>query len=209
MVARNSTLARWSGSALVLTSQLSIALIAAIGFEIAVVAGAGLRVPEAGDHYTSTLLTGSQGISTVALIVARNTPLLALSGLVAWRLGVADESDAPGAPVRRGLARASYAVVLIGVTSLLWWILTSQAATLGARLVSPWALLLVLPHGPLEFAALFLPVIAVIDSLRRGSPGPDRSALHSTAPAFMLLVVAAFIEVFVSSVLFTTPNLQR
>ena len=76
-------------------------------------------------------------------------------------------------------------------------------------LAAPSVLLLALPHGPLEFAALFLPLVAAVDGSRRRGLTPTYAVGGSVALALPLLVCAAVVETFVSPLLFTISNLQR
>lgn len=202
---------RWQGRLLISLGQLSAALTGAIVFEIAIVVGAPFRSPETHGRYTSTLLTGRQDLPTVLLLVARNAPLLLAVGLLAWRLGDAWDRNAMDkvSTQRLRVARAVYTFLVAAVAVALWWMFTGQAAALSTNLVSPWVLLIALPHGPLEFAALLFPFVAVSDSIRRRLRTPGRAALSSLGLSTLLLVCAASIETFVSPLLVTIPNLQR
>ena len=198
-------IARTFQLALLLLGWLSAAFVGAFVFEVAVVAGSSLRSPPTPRHFETTLLADHHGAADVVTLVARNIPLLAAMALVSWSLARVWRSD--HAQARAG--RAVYAVTVAGFLIGLWWILTRQAAGLSEHVVSPSVLLLALPHGPLEFAALFLPLVAAVDGSRRGGLRPTYAVGGSVALALPLLVCAAFVETFVSPLLFTISNLQR
>ncbi len=174
-------------------------------FEVSVVAGSSLRTPPTPGHFETTLLTDHHGAADVVALLARNIPLLAAMALLSWSLARAGRSDHP----RARAGRAVYAVTVAGFLVGLWWILTRQAAGLSEHVVSPSVLLLALPHGPLEFAALFLPLVAAVDGSRRRGLTPTYAVGGSVARALPLPVCAAFVETFVSPLLFTISNLQR
>ncbi len=153
----------------------------------------------------------------VLAVLARNLLVLALHAMACVAGFIAGSSLPLQVEGRTGLSRwvhehggrIAIAFVIVATT----FSLSAQAYLLGTTLgrvaaflhVSPGTLLLgVLPHAIPELIALFLPLAAWIIASRRGEWDQLLAATVVTvAIAVPVLVVAAFVEVYVSPHLFT------
>jgi hypothetical protein len=148
------------------------------------------------------LLTSSQSISAALGVAIRNLVpwgVFTAAGIAIARVGER------GASSNRTMAFQALPIV---VTNLVcWWALAAQASSIAAREgESQMALLLRLPHGVLEFAALELPLIAAVFPRKLDVCDRRRHLVRSSALALLLLLSAAFVEVFISPVLFGIPE---
>jgi hypothetical protein len=157
------------------------------------------------------------GLSDVVDVLARNCLVLALHAMACVAGFIAGSSLPLQVEGRSGLARWVHehgGRIAIGfVAAATTFSLSAQAYLLGHTLggvsaflrVSPGVLLLgVLPHAIPELIALFLPLAAWIIASRRGEWEQLLAATVVTvAIALPVLIVAAFIEVYVSPHLFT------
>ena len=149
-------------------------------------------------------------------VLRRNMLVLALHAMACVAGFIAGSSLPMQAQHRQGIARWVHEhggrlaiAFVIGATT---FSLSAQAYLIGRTLagvsgflgVSPGILLLgVLPHAVFELVALFLPLAAWIIASRRGQWEQLLAAtLVTVAVAVPVLVVAAFIEVYVSPHLF-------
>jgi Stage II sporulation protein M len=158
------------------------------------------------------------GLGDVAQVLARNCLVLALHAMACVAGFIAGSSLPLQVEGRAGLSRwlhehgGRVAIAFVALATA--FSLSAQAYLLGHTLggvaaflrVSPGLLLLsVLPHAIPELIALFLPLAAWIIASRRGEWEQLLAATVVTvAIALPVLVVAAFIEVYVSPHLFTT-----
>jgi hypothetical protein len=157
------------------------------------------------------------GLGDVAQTVGRNMLVLALHAMACVAGFIAGSSLPMQVEGRTGLSRwvhergGRFAIAfVVGATA---FSLAAQAYLLGHALsglaaflrVTPGLLLLgLLPHAIPELIALFLPLAAWIIASRRGQWEQLLAATFVTvAVAVPVLVVAAFIEVYVSPHLFT------
>jgi hypothetical protein len=199
------TSARGPGLTVAAFGWLGIAFASAVGYQSAVIAGSRLHAPLPRTYFSSTLLSNEHSGAHLASVLAHNLPWLAGMAVLAWPL--ARFWSSKSSERRILVARGVYAAVTLATLIALWWIISSQAADLAQTVSSRWVLFLALPHGPIEFAGLFLPLVAALDCRRRETP-PGRSVLSALALALPLVVLAALIEVYVSPELLTLPNLQ-
>jgi hypothetical protein len=180
---------------------LALAIAVALLFQIAIIAGASLRDSSYYDRLNSVLLSNHPHFSDVAAVVAMNSVWLAAITLLAWPIArlwswdIHDTWDHPAVNAVMRVVYPSLAVVLLGA---LWWIFSEQALALSKGLVSRWALLVTLPHGTLEFTALFLPLSAAASCIVAPAAKPGRLLLTAFLVALPLLVCAALIEVYLS-----------
>jgi hypothetical protein len=152
----------------------------------------------------------------VAYVLRRNMLVLALHAMACVAGFIAGSSLPLQAEHREGLSRWVHEhggrIAIAFVAAATTFSLSAQAYLLGRTLaglsgflgVSPGLLLLgVLPHAIPELIALFLPLAAWIIASRRGEWEQLLAATVVTvAVAVPVLVVAAFIEVYVSPHLF-------
>jgi stage II sporulation SpoM-like protein len=200
-------LARWlAGSALAAGSLLAAVWI------IASLSGGYDQVVE----LHSPFAVGN--LDNVVSVLGHNMLVLALHAMACVAGFIAGSSLPMQAEGRSGVSRWVHehgGRLAIGfVVAATTFSLSAQAYVLGHTLggvstflrVSPGILLLgVLPHAVPELIALFLPLAAWIIASRRGEWEQLLAATFVTlAVAVPLLVVAAFIEVYVSPHLFTT-----
>ncbi len=153
----------------------------------------------------------------VLAVLERNMLVLALHAMACVAGFIAGSSLPLQAEGRTGLSRRVHEhggrIAIAFVIAATTFSLSAQAYLLGTTLgrvaaflhVSPGTLLLgVLPHAIPELIALFLPLAAWIIASRRGEWDQLLAATVVTvAIAVPVLVVAAFIEVYVSPHLFT------
>jgi hypothetical protein len=156
------------------------------------------------------------GLSDVAGVLARNMLVLALHAMACVAGFIAGSSLPMQVEGRSGVSRWVHEhggrVAIAFVAAATTFSLSAQAYLLGHTLggvsaflrVSPGVLLLgVLPHAIPELTALFLPLAAWIIASRRGQWEQLLAATVVTvAIAVPVLVVAAFVEVYVSPHLF-------
>ncbi len=157
-------------------------------------------------------------LGDVAHVLVRNGLVLALHAMACVAGFIAGSSLPMQVEGRSGVSRwvhehgGRFAIAFVAAATA--FSLSAQAYLLGHALgglaaflrVSPGLLLLgVLPHAVPELIALFLPLAAWIIASRRGQWEQLLAATVVTvAVAVPILVVAAFIEVYVSPHLFTT-----
>ena len=152
------------------------------------------------------------GLGDVLHVLRSNMLVLALHAMACVAGFIAGSSLPLQAQSRSGVSRMLHQrggpiaiAVVIGATtfslSAQALVIGSQAAAVAARLhTNPATLLVVLiAHAPLELTALFLPLAAWISASRRGEWDQLLAATFVTVViALPMLLVAAFIEVFVS-----------
>jgi hypothetical protein len=155
--------------------------------------------------------------SDVLAVLERNMLVLSLHAMACVAGFIAGSSLPLQVEGRTGLSRWVHEhggrIAIAFVIAATTFSLSAQAYLLGTTLgrvaaflhVSPGTLLLgVLPHAIPELVALFLPLAAWIIASRRGEWGQLLAATVVTvAVAVPVLVVAAFVEVYVSPHLFT------
>jgi hypothetical protein len=157
------------------------------------------------------------GLGDVAQTIGRNMLVLALHAMACVAGFIAGSSLPMQVEGRTGLSRwvhehgGRFAIAFVAAATA--FSLSAQAYLLGHALgglaaflhVSPGLLLLgLLPHAIPELIALFLPLAAWIIASRRGQWEQLLAATVVTvAVAVPVLVVAAFVEVYVSPHLFT------
>jgi hypothetical protein len=157
------------------------------------------------------------GLGDVAQVVGRNMLVLALHAMACVAGFIAGSSLPMQVEGRSGLSRwvhehgGRFAIAFVVAATA--FSLSAQAYLLGHSLgglasflrVTPGLLLLgLLPHAIPELIALFLPLAAWIIASRRGQWEQLLAATVVTvAVAVPVLVVAAFVEVYVSPHLFT------
>jgi hypothetical protein len=158
------------------------------------------------------------GLDDVAQVLVRNMLVLALHAMACVAGFIAGSSLPLQVEGRTGVSRWVHEhggrIAIAFVAAATAFSLSAQAYLLGHTLggvaaflrVSPGTLLLgLLPHAVPELIALFLPLAAWIIASRRGQWEQLLAATVVTvAVAVPVLVVAAFIEVYVSPHLFTT-----
>jgi hypothetical protein len=158
------------------------------------------------------------GLGSVLAILSHNLLVLALHAMACVAGFIAGSSLPLQAEGKSGISRWVHEhggrIAIAFVVCATTFSLTAQSYVLGRTLagvahflkVSPALLLLgVLPHAILELIALFLPLAAWIIASRRGEWDQLLAATVVTvAVALPVLVLAAFIEVYVSPHLFTT-----
>ena len=156
-------------------------------------------------------------LSDVVTVLSHNLLVLALHAMACVAGFIAGSSLPLQAESKSGVSRWVHEhggrIAIAFVVGATTFSLSAQAYLLGRTLagvadflkVSPVLLLLgVLPHAILELIALFLPLAAWIIASRRGEWDQLLAATVVTvAIALPLLVVAAFIEVYLSPHLFT------
>jgi Stage II sporulation protein M len=157
-------------------------------------------------------------LDNVVSVLGHNMLVLALHAMACVAGFIAGSSLPLQAEGRSGVSRWVHEhggrIAIAFVVGATTFSLSAQAYLLGHTLggvatflrVSPGLLLLgVLPHAVPELIALFLPLAAWIIASRRGEWEQLLAATFVTlAIAVPMLVVAAFIEVYVSPHLFTT-----
>ncbi len=157
-------------------------------------------------------------IGDVAEVLSHNLLVLALHAMACVAGFIAGSSLPLQAEGKRGVSRWVHEhggrIAIAFVVCATAFSLSAQAYVLGNALaglshfleVSPALLLLgVLPHAVPELIALFLPLAAWIIASRRGEWDQLLAATFVTvAIALPVLVVAAFVEVYVSPHLFMT-----
>ena len=157
------------------------------------------------------------GLDDVGRVVRSNMLVLALHAMACVAGFIAGSSLPLQAPSRRGVSRWLHEhggrIAIAFVVCATTFSLSAQAYVIGHSLagvshflrVAPGLLLLsVLPHAVPELVALFLPLAAWIIASRRGEWEQLLAATVVTvAIAVPVLVLAAFVEVYVSPRLFT------
>lgn len=157
-------------------------------------------------------LTSPPTVGAVVHILGRNLLVLALHSFACLAGYLAGKSLPEEAARYRGITRAVHehaGPLAIGFVSLATafslatqaYVLGNGASTLAAQGGVPVGLLLVglLPHALPELVALFLPLAAWLLASRRGSWDELLAAtVVTTAIALPMLVIAAFLEVYVS-----------
>ncbi len=185
--------ALWIGAATVIGS---------LAIQVAIIATAALRSgssPYEGN--SSVLLSHEHHIGDVAAIAGINCLWLLAIAMLAWPIarlwswGIHDTWDHPNVNVA---ARILYPLVAVVLLVALWWVFTEQALALDSRLVSHWALFATLPHGTLEFGGLLLPLATAASCIFAPAEKPGRLLLRAVSVSIPLVLVAAFIEVYLT-----------
>jgi hypothetical protein len=207
-----ATLARWSRDPWpALRGWLAGALTITVSLLAAVAAIASLSTPDA----TPIVLPGLNApadLAAVAEVLRRNALVLALHGFACVAGFIAGSSLPQEAERYSGALRRIHdlagplAIAFVGVAtafSLITqaYVLGGAASTLAAQGAMHPVLLLVglLPHAVPELVALFLPLAAWMIASRRGTWHELLAATVATCGlAVPVLVVAAFVEVYVS-----------
>ncbi len=206
-------LARWNRDPWsVLEGWLIGSVLVAVGMLLAVTGVGLLATPQPG---TGTILAGFNapaGMGDVGRILVRNSLVLALHSLACVAGFIAGSSLPAGAEQRSPFMRAAHdrigRAAIVFVVCATTFSLVSQslaigqsAATLAFTSDISVVLLIVglLPHALPELTALFLPLAAWIIASRRGDWHDLLAATFvTTALAVPVLIISAFVEVFVS-----------
>jgi hypothetical protein len=199
----------------VLAGWLAGALLAAVGLLLAVLAISSLN--DGQEQIISLRPPFAVGdLGDVLGVLQRNTLVLALHAMACVAGFIAGSSLPLQVEGRVGLSRWVHEhggrIAIAFVVAATAFSLSAQAYLLGSTLgrvaaflrASPATLLLgVLPHALPELVALFLPLAAWIIASRRGEWEQLLAATFVTvAIAIPVLIVAAFVEVYVSPHLF-------
>jgi hypothetical protein len=212
-----TTLRLWQRAPLAVVGRwLAGSSLAAAGLLVAVLVVASL------DHGYQQIVSlqppfAVGGISEVLHILDSNLLVLALHAMACVAGFIAGSSLPLQAEAHRGVSRWVHEhggrIAIAFVVCATTFSLSAQAYVIGHTLaglshflrVSPALLLLgVLPHAIPELVALFLPLAAWIIASRRGEWDQLLAATFVTvALAVPVLVLAAFVEVYVSPHLFT------
>src|SRR3954465_1363145 len=196
-----AVLAPWTVAALAITGLLLLAVWAVASVtrpDISPVILPGLNAPPT--------------LAAVAHILERNSLVLALHSLACVAGYMAGSSLPAEAQSYRGIVRKIHdhagplAITFVGAATLFSlstqaYVLGSGASTLAAQGgISPALLLCgLLPHALPELVALFLPLAAWLRASRRGAWNELLAAtVVTTGIAVPMLVLAAFVEVYVS-----------
>jgi hypothetical protein len=169
--------------------------------EAAVIVTAALRSGSSYAGSSSVLLSHQHHFSDVAAIAGMNGAWLAAISMLAWPIarlwswGIHDTWDHPGV---NAAARVVYPLVAVCLLTGLWWVFSEQASALDRRLVSHWALFATLVHGTPELAALLLPLAAAASCIVRPAMKPGRLLLRAISLSVPLVLVAAFVEVYLT-----------
>jgi hypothetical protein len=199
---RWSVLRRWFAGSFAISILLLLAVWAIAG--ISNIDGLGVQTSGPPFHVGN--------VADAFQIFGKNLLVLALHAMACVAGFIAGSSLPLQAQSRSGVSRMLHQrggpiaiAVVIGATtfslSAQALVIGSQAAAVAARLhTNPATLLVVLiAHAPLELTALFLPLAAWISASRRGEWDQLLAATFVTVViALPMLLVAAFIEVFVS-----------
>jgi hypothetical protein len=185
--------ALWIGFATVLGS---------LAIQVAIIAAAALRGgPSRYDGNASVLLSREHHISDVAAIAGINCIWLFAIAMLAWPIarlwswGIHDTWDHPYVNMT---ARVLYPLVSLVLLGALWWVFSEQALALDRRLTSHWALFATLLHGTLEFGALLLPLATAASCIFAPAAKPGRLLLRALSVSVPLVLVAAFVEVYLT-----------
>src|SRR4051794_39887416 len=157
-------------------------------------------------------LNARPSLLAVAHVLERNSLVLALHSMACVAGYIAGSSLPREAKAYRGVVRRIHdhagPLAIAFVTGATLFSLTTQAYVLGSGAstlaaqggIGPGLLLLgLLPHAVPELVALFLPLAAWLRASRRGAWNELLAAtVVTTGLAIPLLVLAAFIEVYVS-----------
>ncbi|MGA9760852.1 MAG: hypothetical protein WBQ14_00295 [Gaiellaceae bacterium] len=147
------------------------------------------------------LLSAYPHLSDVALIAGMNAAWLAAISMLAWpiaRLWSWDIHDTWDHPGVNAAARILYPLVAVCLLTGLWWVFSEQARALDGRLVSHWALFTTLVHGTPELGALLLPLAAAASCIFRPASRPGRLLLRAISVSVPLVLIAAFVEVYLT-----------
>ena len=176
--------------------------VGSLAIQVAIIAGAALRGSSSSyDGSASVLLSGEHHISDVATIAGINCIWLLAIAMLAWPIarlwswGIHDTWDHPYVNVA---ARVLYPLVALVLLGALWWVFTDQALALDRRLTSHWALFATLPHGTFEFGALLLTLATAASCIFAPAAKPGRLLLQAVAVSVPLVLVAAFVEVYLT-----------
>jgi hypothetical protein len=170
--------------------------------QLAIVLTAALRTgPSAYDGSNSVLLSRQHHLSDVAAIAGMNWAWLVAISLLAWpiaRLWSWSIHDTWDHPAVNAAARVVYPLVAVCLLTGLWWVFSEQARALDARLSSHWALLVTLVHGTPELGALLLPLAVAASCILAPAAKPGRLLLQAVSVSVPLVLVAAFVEVYLT-----------
>jgi hypothetical protein len=178
------------------------AIILGFLFQLAITLAATLRRPKPIETFDSALFQTDHNVLDFASLLGHNlivfavffTSALLLTG---WR---------PHRIV--ALGRPVVALITVILVADIFWPLAGQDASVAAQLhASPLILLLVLPHGPLEFGGFFLPLIVAVWSRSASSDQRMRDVCYSLVISLPLLALAAALECWLSPVLLSIPLL--
>jgi hypothetical protein len=179
-----------------------VTVLGSLAIQIAIIATAALRggsSPYNGN--ASFLLSHKHHISDVAAIAGINCIWLFAIAMLAWPIarlwswGIHDTWDHPSV---NATARVLYPLVAVVLLITLWWVFSEQALALDRRLTSHWALFATLPHGTLEFGALLLPLTTAASCIFAPAAKPGRLLLRAVSVSVPLVLVAAFVEVYLT-----------
>jgi len=147
------------------------------------------------------LLSYQHRFSDVAGIAGMNGAWLVAISMLAWPIarlwswGIHDTWDHPAVNIT---ARIVYPFVAFCLLTGLWWVFSEQARALDGRLVSHWALFVTLLHGTPELGALLLPLAAAASCIFAPAARPGRLLLRAVSVSVPLVLIAAFVEVYVT-----------
>ena len=178
------------------------ALSGALALQAAIVLTAALRGGSSSYNGSrSVLLSHQHHFSDVAVIASLNIAWLVAISMLAWPIarlwswGIHDTWDLPGV---NAAARIVYPLVAVCLLIGLWWVFSEQARALDARLVSHWALFATLVHGTPELGGLLLPLAAAASCIVAPATKPGRLLLRAVLVSIPLVLVAAFLEVYLT-----------
>ncbi len=206
-------LARWNGDPWpVLRGWLAGAAIVAAGLLGAVWLVGSLSTPDPTGGFVLAGFNAPASITDVGHVLWRNSLVLALHSLACVAGFIAGSSlpaqaEQHGAFMRRAHDRIGRAAIIFVVCATTFSLVTQAltighaASSLAANQGMPVGLLLLglLPHAIPELVALFLPLAAWMIASRRGDWDDLLAATFvTTTLAAPVLVIAAFVEVFVS-----------
>lgn len=207
-----TTLTRWNGAPWsVLRSWLIGAFAITTGLLLSVWAiGSAMQPESTGTTFPG--LTGPMTLDAVGHVLARNALVLALHGFACVAGFIAGSSLPEQSDRYSGLYRRVHdnagPLAIAFVMAATSFSLITQAFTLGAGAATLAAqggmstgllLLGLLPHAVPELVALFLPLSAWVVASRRGDWHELLAAtIVTVALAIPVLVVSAFVEVYVS-----------
>src|SRR5450830_1094538 len=173
-----------------------------LAIQVAIIAAAALRGGSSPyDGNASVLLSREHHIGDVAAIAGINCVWLFAIAMLAWPIarlwswGIHDTRDHPNVNIA---ARNLYPRVAGGHLGTLWWVFSAQALALAHRLPSHWALFASLAHGTLEFGALLLPLAAAASCVFAPAAKPGRLLLRAVSVSVPLVLIAAFVEVYLT-----------
>lgn len=147
-------------------------------------------------QFDTTLFDADRSPLSGATLLAHN--LLPLTAFVLCGLLLAGWRPHP----RVVLSRWSVALITVGFIGYCFQQLAMQEASIAAeRSVPRIAMLLLLPHGPLEFGGFFVPLIAARWPRSKVARSRIEHVRRSLPLALALIVLAAFVECWITPVL--------